>query len=71
MLKIAIFGRGQNGAGLIRCARRLDNLNVVAAVESADHPFIGKDAGIVAGTMDIGVPVSDDAAGSGQGRRAD
>lgn len=62
MIKIAIFGAGgRMGQALVRCARRLNNLSVVAAIESANHPFIGKDAGIVAGTMDIGVLVSDDA----------
>jgi 4-hydroxy-tetrahydrodipicolinate reductase len=62
MLKIAIFGAGgRMGQTLIRCARRLNDLSVVAAVESAGNSFIGKDAGIVAGTMDIGVLVSDDA----------
>lgn len=62
MIKIAIFGAGgRMGQALIRCARRLNNLQVVAAVESSECPFLGKDAGIVAGTMDIGVPISDDA----------
>jgi 4-hydroxy-tetrahydrodipicolinate reductase len=59
MLKIAILGAGgRMGQTLIRCARRLNNLKIVAAIEAEQCPFMGKDAGIVAGTMDIGVPVS-------------
>ncbi|MDO9542411.1 MAG: 4-hydroxy-tetrahydrodipicolinate reductase [Kiritimatiellia bacterium] len=61
MIKIAIFGAGgKMGQALIRCARRLNDLKVVAAIEADQHPFLGKDAGIVAGTMDIGVLISDD-----------
>lgn len=61
MIKIAIFGAGgRMGQALIRCARHLGDLKVVAAVEANQCPFMGKDAGIVAGTMDIGVLISDD-----------
>lgn len=62
MIKIAIFGAGgRMGQALIRCARRLNGLQVVAAIESNKCPLLGKDAGIIAGTMDIGVLISDDA----------
>lgn len=62
MLKIAIFGAGgRMGQTLIRCARRINDLAIVAAIESGSCPLLGKDAGIVAGTMDIGVLISDDA----------
>lgn len=61
MLKIAIFGAGgRMGQALIRCARHLNDLQIVAAIESNKCPLLGKDAGIVAGTMDIGVLISDD-----------
>jgi len=61
MIKIAIFGAGgRMGQALIRCARRLNDLKVVAAIEADQCPLLGKDAGIVAGTMDIGVLISDD-----------
>jgi len=60
MVKIAIFGAaGRMGQAIIRCSRRLNDLQVVAAIESSQCPFLGKDAGIVAGTLDIGVPFSD------------
>ncbi len=62
MIKIAIFGAGgRMGQALVRCARRLNDLHVVAAIESKECPLLGKDAGIVAGTMDIGVLITDDA----------
>jgi len=62
MIKIAIFGAGgRMGQALIRCARRLADLQVVAAIETDKSPLLGKDAGIVAGTMDIGVLISGDA----------
>jgi len=62
MIKIAIFGAGgRMGQAIIRCARRLNDFQVVAAVESSKCPLMGKDAGIVAGTMDIGVLITDDA----------
>jgi len=61
MLKIAIFGAGgRMGQAIIRCVRRLNDLQVVAAVEAKQCPLMGKDAGIVAGTMDIGVLITDD-----------
>jgi len=60
MIKIAIFGAaGRMGQAVIRCCRHLSDLKIVAAVESPQCPLLGKDAGIVAGTMDIGVSISD------------
>jgi 4-hydroxy-tetrahydrodipicolinate reductase len=38
----------------------LPETSVVTAIESNQCAFLGKDAGIVAGTMDIGVLISDD-----------
>ena len=49
------------GQAIIRCARRLNDIQIVAAIEAKECPLLGKDAGIVAGTMDIGVLISDDA----------
>lgn len=61
MLKIAVFGAaGRMGQAVIRCSRRANDLKVVAAIESGKCPFLGKDAGIVAGTMDIGVAITGD-----------
>jgi len=62
MIKIAVLGAGgRMGQTLIRCARRLGDLQVVAAIETDKSPLLGKDAGIVAGAMDIGVLISDNA----------
>lgn len=64
MIKICIIGAGgRMGQALVRCARRASDLKIVAAVESGQFPLIGKDAGIVAGTMDVGVLISADARG--------
>jgi len=61
MIKIAILGAGgRMGQAIIRCVRRLNDLKVVAAIEAKQCPLMGKDAGIVAGTMDIGVLITDD-----------
>lgn len=55
-VKIAILGAaGRMGQALIRCARQVPALKVVAALESDQCPLLGKDAGIVAGGPDIGV----------------
>ncbi len=62
MIKIAILGAGgRMGQAIIRCARRLEDLKIVAAIEAPQCPLIGKDAGLVAGVLDIGVPIADDA----------
>lgn len=48
------------GQAIIRCARRLNDIKIVAAIEAKECPLLGKDAGIVAGTIDIGVLITDD-----------
>ena len=61
MIKIAIFGAGgKMGQALIRCARHLSELKIVAAIEADQCPLLGKDAGLASGTMDIGVLISGD-----------
>ena len=42
---------------LLRWPRRIRDFKVVAALESADHPLLGKDAGLIAGVGEIGVPL--------------
>ncbi|MFA7158804.1 MAG: 4-hydroxy-tetrahydrodipicolinate reductase [Kiritimatiellia bacterium] len=68
MIKIAIFGAGgRMGQAIIRCAKRLEaDIKVVAAIEAEQCPLVGKDAGLVAGTMDIGVPIAADARGGAE-----
>ncbi len=61
MIKIAILGAaGRMGQALIRCSAQVPGLKVVAALESDQCPQLGKDAGIVAGGADIGVPLHAD-----------
>jgi 4-hydroxy-tetrahydrodipicolinate reductase len=45
------------GQMLIRCARGLPGLEVVAAVEQSGHAALGQDAGLLAGAGKLGVPL--------------
>jgi 4-hydroxy-tetrahydrodipicolinate reductase len=57
--RIAINGAaGRMGQRLIALASADPDLEVVAALEFAEHPDIGKDVGLVAGAGEIGVPLS-------------
>jgi 4-hydroxy-tetrahydrodipicolinate reductase len=61
MIDVAITGAaGRMGARLVALAKADAELRVVAAIERADHPQQGKDAGEVAGIGQIGVPISYD-----------
>jgi len=54
--RIAINGAaGRMGRRLVALGSEDADLDVVAALEFAEHPDIGKDAGLVAGTGEIGV----------------
>lgn len=58
MTQVAILGAaGRMGQMLIRCARGLPGLEVVAAVEQSGHAALGQDAGLLAGAGKIGVPL--------------
>jgi 4-hydroxy-tetrahydrodipicolinate reductase len=58
-LQIAIHGAaGRMGQRLIALASADSELSVVAAVESPQHPRLGEDAGIVAGTKPLGLPLA-------------
>jgi 4-hydroxy-tetrahydrodipicolinate reductase len=55
-MKLAIHGAaGRMGQRVTALAIADPRFQVVAALESADHPLLGKDAGIVAGVGPIGV----------------
>ena len=63
MTKIVIAGAGgRMGHVLTRCAQGIDNIDVVGAVERADHPDMGKDAGLIAGIPETGISLSADLA---------
>ncbi|MCA9259507.1 MAG: 4-hydroxy-tetrahydrodipicolinate reductase [Planctomycetales bacterium] len=58
-LKVAIHGAaGRMGQRLIALAHSNENFQVAAALESANHPKLGQDAGSVAGVGEIGVPLA-------------
>jgi len=58
-LSIAIHGAaGRMGKRLIALASADNTLKVAAALESAEHPQLGQDAGTLAGAGPLGVPIS-------------
>ena len=58
-MKVAIHGAaGRMGQRLIALALENTNLEVVAAMESASHPAVGQDAGVIAGIGEMGVPLA-------------
>jgi 4-hydroxy-tetrahydrodipicolinate reductase len=57
-MKLAIHGAaGRMGQRVTALATKDKNFQVVAALESANHPMLGKDAGLIAGVGEIGVPL--------------
>ena len=57
-IDIAIHGAaGRMGQRLVALGNADEQLLITAALESADHPQIGKDAGLLAGVGELGVPL--------------
>src|SRR5215213_829998 len=57
-MKLAIHGAaGRMGQRVTALASKDPRFQVVAALESADHPLLGNDAGLIAGVGKIGVPL--------------
>jgi len=57
-MKLAIHGAaGRMGQRVTALAVADPRFKVVAALESANHPLLGKDAGLIAGVGEIGVPL--------------
>jgi 4-hydroxy-tetrahydrodipicolinate reductase len=57
-MKLAIHGAaGRMGQRVTALAAKDPRFKVVAALESANHPLLGKDAGLIAGVGEIGVPL--------------
>ena len=57
-MKLAVHGAaGRMGQRVIALAIEDPRFQVVAALESANHPLLGKDAGVVAGVEPLGIPV--------------
>lgn len=58
MINVCILGAaGRMGQALVRGCRGLDGLALAAAVERADCPWVGKDAGLAAGIGETGVRI--------------
>ncbi|CAK9065141.1 4-hydroxy-tetrahydrodipicolinate reductase (HTPA reductase), partial [Durusdinium trenchii] len=58
VIKLAVNGAaGRMGQRIVALAHGDTDIEVVAALESASHPAIGKDAGVVAGLEPIGVAI--------------
>jgi len=58
-MKIAVHGAaGRMGQRVTALASQNSRYEVVAALESANHPALGKDAGLLAGVSEIGVSLS-------------
>lgn len=58
-MKIAVHGAaGRMGQRVIAVASKDSRYQVVAALESATHPALGQDAGLLAGVGQIDVPLS-------------
>lgn len=58
-IRIAVHGAaGRMGRRLVALASADDGLAVVAALESPGHPQLGADAGVIAGTGQLGVSLS-------------
>ncbi len=63
MTRIAMMGAaGRMGKAIIRCllTEQVPGLTLVGAIDHADSPFIGEDAGTVAGASAAGVPIGAD-----------
>ncbi len=57
-IKLAVHGAaGRMGQRVTALGSNDRRFTIVAALESARHPLLGKDAGIVAGVGEIGVPI--------------
>jgi 4-hydroxy-tetrahydrodipicolinate reductase len=58
-LQLAIHGAaGRMGQRLIALASADETLQIVAAIDSAQNPRLGTDAGLLAGVGEIGIPIT-------------
>ncbi len=61
-MRLAVMGAaGRMGRALIRTIHETPHCGLAGAVERAGSPFLGKDAGEVAGVGALGVPITDEA----------
>lgn len=58
-LKLAVHGAaGRMGQRVVALASKDSRFQVVAALESANHPLLGKDAGLIAGAGELDLPLA-------------
>lgn len=57
---VVVGAAGRMGRTLIRAVAETEGAKLVAAVERAGSPFLGQDAGEVAGAGNLGVAITDD-----------
>ena len=57
-MKLAITEPPAMGQRVTALASQDPRFKIVAALESANHPALGQDAGLIAGVGEIGVPLS-------------
>ena len=61
MADVVVAGAaGRMGTRLVALVSHERDLRLVAAVEAPGHPAVSRDAGLVAGVGDLGVPIGDD-----------
>lgn len=60
MIKAVVTGAtGRMGSTIIRVITESESIGLVGAIESEGHPFLGRDAGEVAGIGPLGINISD------------
>ncbi|WP_343312633.1 4-hydroxy-tetrahydrodipicolinate reductase [Brucella sp. BE17] len=57
---VVVGAGGRMGQTLIRCVIEMDGAKLVGAIERAGSPFLGRDAGEIAGLGTLGVSITDD-----------
>jgi 4-hydroxy-tetrahydrodipicolinate reductase len=57
---VVVGAAGRMGQTLIRTVQAMDGARVAGAIERAGSPFLGRDAGEIAGIGPLGVPITDD-----------
>lgn len=60
MQLVIVGAKGRMGRALIKAVHETKDVSVAAAIDKEGSPFIGKDAGVVAGLEPIDVPLTDD-----------
>lgn len=61
MVRIIIFGAaGRMGSTILKLALKDEEIEVCGLVERKDHPFVGKDGGLLVGSERLGIEIVDD-----------